>query len=112
MLNSVLNGALLMGFSTLGLFFLLFWRKTEDALFRGFAACFWLLAIERMFLVVIDAQDETRVYAYVIRLVAFLMIVRAIIRKNMEKSREKFPNSEHEEKVYHLHSSKYKGKST
>ncbi len=60
-----------------GLFFLRFWRKTHDRLFAIFAIAFWVLLVNRVF------QEEVRsLLFYTVRLVAFLLILLAILDKN------------------------------
>ena len=81
-LTIFLSGAVTIGFAVAGLFFLRFWHKTRDKLFRAFATAFWMMAIERVILVSMNVQDETRTYVYLIRLVAFLLIIKAIYEKN------------------------------
>lgn len=78
----VLSGSLLLGYAVIGLFFLRYWRKTGDRLFGIFAIAFWVLMIERFLLLIVDASHEDRPYIYSVRLVAFLLIIIAIIDKN------------------------------
>jgi Family of unknown function (DUF5985) len=81
-LNQFLSGAIMMACWVAGLFFLRFWKKTADRLFAIFAVAFWMLAVERLTLVMIREVDEVRGYVYVIRLFAFLLILWAIYDKN------------------------------
>lgn len=84
-LSTFFSGALMMTFAVAGLFFLRFWQRTRDGFFRTFALSFWLLAIERIVLVAINAPHEEKTYIYFIRLVAFLLIIFAIMAKNRAK---------------------------
>ena len=83
-LNPFLLGAAVMACGVTGLFFLRFWRRTRDRLFVMFAAAFWLLGLNWMLLVfTTDPEFETRrVLLYTIRLLAFALIIVAIIDKN------------------------------
>jgi len=64
---------------TAGLFFLKFWRETKDSFFLLFAAAFFLEALSRgAFLFLEPPYDGP----YIVRLVEFLLILVAIIRKN------------------------------
>ncbi len=81
-LNQFLSGAIMMACWVAGLFFFRFWKKTADRLFAIFAVAFWMLAVERLTLVMIREVDEVRGYVYVIRLFAFLLILWAIVDKN------------------------------
>ncbi|WP_375772879.1 DUF5985 family protein [Archangium gephyra] len=64
-----------------GLFFLRFWRKTRDRFFAFFAASFWLMALQRVMMLGL-LHNEYLVGAYLIRLLAFVLIIMAIVDKN------------------------------
>jgi hypothetical protein len=81
-----LNGAAFMGGLTCALFFLRFWRRSQDRLFGIFSAGFTLMAIERLVLVVSGANAEDHSRIYFIRLLAFLMILIGIWDKNRSRS--------------------------
>lgn len=66
----------------IGLVFLRFWRRSADTLFALFAAAFWLLALSWFLLALLSSTGESRPYIYGIRLVAFLLIIVAIMQKN------------------------------
>jgi uncharacterized membrane protein YcjF (UPF0283 family) len=74
-------GGLVMGCFVAGLFFLRFWRKTRDRLFAIFAVAFWLLGVNWMALAFTE-QDEVKTIYYAVRLLAFVLILYAIIDKN------------------------------
>ena len=82
MLNQFLNGAIMMGFIVAGLFFLSFHRRARERLFAIFASAFFVLATERIVLAFVDPAAEFQPYVYLIRLVAFLLIIIAIVDKN------------------------------
>ena len=65
-----------------GLFFFRFWRDSGDRLFAFFGAAFCLMSASWALLGLIDPSDEARPYIYAIRLLAFLLIIAAIINKN------------------------------
>lgn len=65
-----------------GTFFLRFWRDTRDSLFACFASAFWLLGLSWALLALVNPTEESRPYVYAIRLVAFLLIIVAVINKN------------------------------
>lgn len=77
----VMYGALVMGCLTVGLFFLRFWRRTQDRLFLGFGIAFWLLAANWLGLA-FTAAPETRTLLYLVRLAAFVLIITSIVDKN------------------------------
>jgi hypothetical protein len=86
MLFPFLSGAITMGCATAGLFFLRFWKRTRDRLFIAFALAFWLLGIGQALLTFTRAATEERTWLYLIRLIAFALILFSIWRKNRRKS--------------------------
>lgn len=81
-LLAFLSGAVTLGFATAALFFLRFWRDTRDELFLAFAVAFLLLGAAQAILALGGIPDEQRSWVYLVRLVAFLTIILAILRKN------------------------------
>jgi len=77
-----MSGALTMGYFVAGLYFLRFWRDTRDRLFGIFAAAFWLLAAQRAALALTVDPTGEQVLLYSVRLLAFVLILAAIIDKN------------------------------
>ncbi|MFO1499343.1 MAG: DUF5985 family protein [Verrucomicrobiota bacterium] len=78
-----LSGSICTLFFVVALFLLKFWRRTRDNLFLSFSAAFLLLGIERMLIVFLVGRT-TISYVYVVRLLAFLLIIQAFIRKNRD----------------------------
>lgn len=81
-MSQFVSGAIMMACWVVGLFFFRFWKKTEDRLFAIFAIAFWMLAIERIVLAVINETNEARSLIYIIRFFAYLLILWAIVDKN------------------------------
>lgn len=81
-LQPLVSGAIMMGYGVCALFFLRFWRSTRDRLFVVFSMAFWLLALQRLALGLIEPLEEWRTGLYVVRLLAYLLIFGAIIDKN------------------------------
>jgi len=81
-LEDFVSGMIAMGFAVAGLFFLSFWRRTRDGLFVAFAAAFGLLALNQALVTFLNAPEETTSRIYLIRLLAFLIIIVAIVIKN------------------------------
>lgn len=81
-LTPLVSGLLVMGYAVAGLFFLRFWRETRDRLFGIFAGAFWLLGVQRLLLALFQDPDNEQVWLYGIRLLAFVLILVAIIDKN------------------------------
>ncbi len=82
MLVSFLAGATVMGFWLAGLFFLRFWKRTNDGLFLAFTLAFWLLGLSQALLSFADVPVEERSPLYLMRLAAFVLILLAVWRKN------------------------------
>ena len=82
-LTQFLSGIAMLGAWVGGVYFFKFWLKTRDRLFLLFGASFWLMALERVVLIFItNPIQEEYSYVYLIRLVAFLIIIVAVIDKN------------------------------
>ena len=75
-------GAATLGCLVAGLYFLRFWRESLDRLFLFFALAFWALAANYALLGTVTLATESRVYVFVVRLIAFCLIIYAIIDKN------------------------------
>jgi hypothetical protein len=87
-INRFLLGALVMACAAAGLFFLRFWRKTHDRLFAIFAVAFWLMGLNWLLLSFTKSDYEFRPALYLIRLLAFVLILYAILEKNRAKRSE------------------------
>jgi uncharacterized membrane protein YcjF (UPF0283 family) len=81
LLYEFMLGSLVMGCFVTTLFFLRFWRKTRDRLFAIFAVAFLLLGTNWLLLAFTE-QDEINTWYYAVRLLAFVLILFAIIDKN------------------------------
>lgn len=79
---SVLMGGVAMASFTAMLFFLRYWRQTQDRFFLYFAAAFGLDALTRMALGLTHAPNESEPLYYFSRLVTFGLIILAIVQKN------------------------------
>lgn len=77
-----LAGAVTFGFAVIGLFFLRYWRRSNDGLFLAFALAFWLLGFAQALNALADIPVEERSWLFLLRLAAFLLILLAIWRKN------------------------------
>lgn len=81
-LYDFLSGAVAFGFAACALFFLRFWRRTREELFLAFAVAFLLLGVGQTILALANIPTEERGSIYILRLIAFLLILLAIYRKN------------------------------
>ena len=80
-----LAGAVTMGHLAAGLFFLRFWRRTQDRLFLIFAFAFWLLAANQALVTLSGIPREEQSWIYLLRLAAFTLIILAIVAKNFSR---------------------------
>ena len=80
---SLAAGALIFGYVLAGLFFLRFWRRTDDTLFVWFAIAFGLMAINQLALAFLHVPRDEAHFIYLIRISAFVVILWAIIWKNV-----------------------------
>lgn len=76
------SGALTMAYAIIALFFYKFRSRSGDRLFTLFATAFLILASQRLVLTVAREWGEDSVWLYGLRLLAFMIIVYAIIDKN------------------------------
>lgn len=77
------SGMIAMGFAVCAVFFLRFWRRTRDSLFLVFSIAFLLLALNQALTTLLGLPLEERSWLYLLRLAAFLIIIIAIVRKNI-----------------------------
>ena len=82
-----LSGAVTFGYLVAALFFARFWRKTGDRLFVAFAIAFVLLALNQGLAQWLGAADERVGYTYLLRVLGFVLILAAIVDKNLARRR-------------------------
>ncbi len=82
----VTGGAIIMGYAVAAVFFLKFWRRTADNLFLAFAAAFLLMAATPLLTILLEVPREEQSPFYLLRLLAFLIIIVAIIGKSRRRS--------------------------
>jgi membrane-associated PAP2 superfamily phosphatase len=76
-------GLVTAGFAVCALFFLRFWTRARDSLFLAFSLAFALLAVSQALTVLLGLPQEERSWIYLLRLLAFLILIVAILRKNL-----------------------------
>lgn len=78
-----INGAIMIASLIAGLLFARGYKHTRDRFFKLFSAAFVLLSIERLLMVGSAVGNlETQARIYVVRCIAFLIIIYAVIDKN------------------------------
>jgi hypothetical protein len=84
-LEGLVAGGLAAGFLVLAAFFLRFWGRTRDGLFLAFSAAFGLLALGNALPVLLGTPHEERSGIYLFRLAAFVLIIVAVLFKNLRR---------------------------
>jgi hypothetical protein len=77
------SGLLTAGYAIAGVFFFSFWRRTRDSLFLVFGFAFWMMALNQALPVLMGIPREEQGGVYLLRLAAFILIIIAILRKNL-----------------------------
>jgi Family of unknown function (DUF5985) len=84
--NDFLTGAVVMGLASAGLFLLRYWKETRERLFALFAVALFVLCANHILLVILGEPEERTLLAYLVRLLASLLIIAAIIDKNLRRA--------------------------
>lgn len=84
-MSGFLYGAIAMASAVAGLVFLRFYRRTHDRFFLYFVASFWLEAIGRWCTAMWHLSDDSSVPIYVLRIIAYGLILAAIVDKNLAR---------------------------
>lgn len=92
-INLILVGAIALASMIIGLFFLRFWRASNDRFFLFFAASFLLEGCNRVVLGLRGGESEDAAIHYLIRLIAYCLILVAVIDKNWVYNRSKIKNA-------------------
>jgi hypothetical protein len=87
-LEGLVAGGLAVGFLVVAAFFLRFWGRTRERLFLAFSAAFALMAVNQALPVILNIPQEERGGIYLIRLLAFLLIIVAVVGKNLKRNPE------------------------
>ncbi len=85
-MNAMMLGAIAMASLVAALFFLRFWRETRDHFFLIFAMAFFIEALSRAALGLTTTSQEYEPFFYTLRLLAFGLIIVAIVHKNRATS--------------------------
>ncbi|HET7548950.1 MAG TPA: DUF5985 family protein [Usitatibacter sp.] len=81
-MNEIMLGAIALGSIAVSLFFFRFWKSTRDRFFLLFALSFLIEGVNRIVLYESVGLSEDAPIYYLIRLVAYGLILAAIIDKN------------------------------
>ena len=86
-MTELFTGAITMGSLVIALFFLRFWRDSGDRFFLYFALSFFIEGLHRLYSALHDAGGEDSPLHYLIRLLAYGLILWAILEKNLPKGK-------------------------
>jgi predicted PurR-regulated permease PerM len=81
------GGLLCGGYAIAAAFFLRFWQRTRDRFFGVFAAAFLLLGANQAVASFERSTHGEDPMAYLLRLLAFVLIIGAVLTKNLEGRR-------------------------
>lgn len=88
-MNFYLLGLISMAYFVSALFFFKFWKQTKDRFFFLFSLSFWIEGINRAIYGFIRGVGESSEVIFVVRLISYLLILAAIIDKNLAKSKSR-----------------------
>jgi hypothetical protein len=84
-MNDILTGAITTASLVIALFFLRFWRNTGDRFFLYFSLSFAIEGAHRLYSALHDNGGEDSPLHYLIRLLAYGLILWAILEKNLPR---------------------------
>jgi zinc transporter ZupT len=87
-MNNILTGAIAMGSTVIALFFLRFWRNSRDRFFLYFALSFGIEGAHRVYSALTYQDNEDSPLHYLIRLLAYGLILWAILEKNLPERKK------------------------
>jgi len=85
--NDILTGAIAMASLVIAMFFLRFWRNSGDRFFLWFALSFGIEGAHRVYAALSYQDNEGAPLHYLIRLLAYGLILWAILEKNLPRRR-------------------------
>ncbi|MDY0964756.1 MULTISPECIES: DUF5985 family protein [Massilia] len=88
-MTHMLAGAIAMASLIIALFFLRFWRASGDRFFLYFALSFAIEGLHRVYAVMRDSGGEDSPLHYLIRLLAYGLILWAILEKNLPRKKRR-----------------------
>jgi uncharacterized membrane protein HdeD (DUF308 family) len=89
MIYDMMAGAIVMASILIALFFVRFWRDSGDRFFLYFALSFLIQGVHRAVITFSAATHEDAPLHYVVRLLAYGLILWAILEKNWPRGKQK-----------------------
>jgi len=87
MMTYMISGAISMASLVIALFFLRFWRNSGDRFFLYFALSFFIEGLHRIYSAITHTNGEDSPLHYLIRLLAYGLILWAILEKNLPRAK-------------------------
>jgi hypothetical protein len=87
-MNLMLTGAIAMASLVIALLFLRFWRNTGDRFFVYFSLSFFIEGVHRVYSAVDNDHAEDSPLHYLVRLLAYGLILWAILEKNLPREKD------------------------
>jgi hypothetical protein len=87
-MSQFVYGVLTAGYLVAAAFFLKFWSKTREPLLMIFACAFALLAAGQALLGLTDLPREEQTQIYLLRLIAFVLIIAGIVWTNLRRGQK------------------------
>ena len=84
-MEEILIGGIAVAALIAGVFFFRFWKSSGDRFFLMFAVAFWIEGAHRIFIYTWVGRDEASPLYYVVRLIAYGLIIAAIVDKNRRR---------------------------
>jgi hypothetical protein len=98
-MKGMLLGAIALGSAAAGLFFLRFWNVTNDRLFLCFSLACFLEALSRILMGISAVSSDEDPVIYLIRLIAYGLIIFGIVDKNRKRSSSLVRPDQHFRKI-------------
>jgi zinc transporter ZupT len=86
-MSNLISGAIVMASFVIALFFLRFWRNSRDRFFLYFSLSFGIEGVHRIVSALTFDEAEDTPLHYLVRLLAFGLILWAILEKNLPARR-------------------------
>lgn len=86
-MNELMQGAIILAGTAIGLFFLRFWKSTGDRFFLFFFLSFWIDAASRLYFRVPASQMEAATPYFLLRVFSYSLILVAVLDKNWPKKK-------------------------
>ncbi|MFP5220409.1 MAG: DUF5985 family protein [Actinomycetes bacterium] len=83
-MSDFMQGGAFLASLAIALFFLRYWTLTRDMLFAVLSGAFFIFAVNRVLLVILESEDR-RLWVYATRAVVFGLIAAAVVAKNLDR---------------------------